>query len=181
MSPSRPSSPGSERRRSRRDTSARFVGSIGTWTRRPSAAIITATVRRSPRSNQPNWASTQRLSAGIPAEFGKSSRDRPPVNRPPWSRGRPPIVQVALTHRRHPMAALWRRLYRPYRLFRARRRLNGCHDLRTRRRLISGPRSVSQPQVESWRTTGPYGLPTHWSIGMSDTRRWSRRDSQVIR
>jgi len=83
MSPSRPSSPGSERRRSRRDTSARFVGSIGTWTRRPSAAIITATVRRSPRSNQPNWASTQRPSAGTPAEFGKSSRDRPRVNRSP--------------------------------------------------------------------------------------------------
>src|SRR5215510_2774389 len=58
MRPRRPPSPGSERRRSRRDTSAGPAGSIGTCTRRPSAVMTTATLRRFPESNQPNLVST---------------------------------------------------------------------------------------------------------------------------
>ena len=44
ISPRRPSSPGSERRSSRRDTSERPAGSMGTWMRRPSVVTTTATL-----------------------------------------------------------------------------------------------------------------------------------------
>ena len=53
MRPRRPSSPRSERRSARIDTSESGFGSTGTWTRRPSVVITTATIRRSCRSNWP--------------------------------------------------------------------------------------------------------------------------------
>ena len=90
MSPRRPSSPGSERRRSRRDTSASPAGSIGTWTRRPSDVTTTATWRRSSGSNQPNGVST-RCGCSDPAACRQSSRDRRRVNRPPMVMVRPPF------------------------------------------------------------------------------------------
>ena len=70
MRPRRPSSPGSERRRSRSDTS-RGVGSMGTWMRRPSAVTTTATLRRLPASKKPNIRSPgPSWPQAFPAETG---------------------------------------------------------------------------------------------------------------
>ena len=88
MSPRSPSSPGSERRISKRDTSTRLNGSMGTCTRRPSVVATTATLRRSRVSNQPNVDSTL-LSGRIPQRSGSlagiasSSTTRQPSTRRP--------------------------------------------------------------------------------------------------
>src|SRR5829696_1727689 len=83
MRPIRLSSPGSERRRSRSDTSA-GLGSRGTWMRRPSAVTTTATFRRLPASKKPNAISRSVETAGVPAGDRQSSRLRNIVNRGRW-------------------------------------------------------------------------------------------------
>ena len=89
MSPRRPSSPRSERRRARRDTSARPAGSIGTWTRRPSVVITTATLRRSCRSNRPKWPPRAHCRRAARAVRRSLAGIVPPVNVLPRScRGR---------------------------------------------------------------------------------------------
>ena len=80
MRPRRPSSPSSERSSASGDTSAGPFGSTGTWTRRPSVVITTATARRSCRSKRPKLASRRSCHAAGAARWPQSSRVRPCVN-----------------------------------------------------------------------------------------------------
>ena len=80
MSPRSPSRPGSERRSSGSDTSNNPLGSIGTWTRRPSVVTTTATGRRSWRSKRPKLASKALVPRGQAVRWAKDSTVRARVN-----------------------------------------------------------------------------------------------------